>query len=156
MAANIKNTLVDLFENSVERYNSKTFMLEKKGKNWLETTYAQTKEQVLRFGAGLVELGVRPKDNMALLSEGRNSWIIGELAMFYAGAVNVPLSVKLEEKNDLMFRLQHSDSKYIMVSASQLPKIRAIKNELPEIKSYIVFDYHVEHLYQEIFLSDLC
>ena len=38
---------------------------------------------------------------MALLSEGRNAWIIGELAMFYAGATNVPLSIKLEEANDL-------------------------------------------------------
>ncbi len=156
MATNIKNTLVDLFENSVERYNNKTFMLEKKGKNWTETTYGQTREQVRRFGAGLVELGVKPKDNMALLSEGRNSWIIGELAMFYAGAVNVPLSVKLEEKNDLMFRLQHSDSKYIMVSASQLSKIRAIKSDLPELKAIIVFDDLDEYLDKEISMSEVC
>lgn len=59
---------------------------------------------------------------MALLSEGRNAWIIGELAMFYAGATNVPLSIKLEEANDLLFRLTHADVKYIMVSGNQLKK----------------------------------
>lgn len=68
---------------------------------------------------------------MALLSEGRNAWIIGELAMFYAGATNVPLSIKLEEANDLLFRLVHADVKYIMVSGQQLGKIRAIKDKLP-------------------------
>ena len=60
-------------------------------------------------------------------------WIVGELAMFYAGAVNVPLSIKLEERNDLMFRLIHGDVKYIMVSGTQLKKVRAIKDELPEV-----------------------
>lgn len=71
---------------------------------------------------------------MALLSEGRNAWIIGELAMFYAGATNVPLSIKLEEANDLLFRLVHADVKYIMVSGQQLKKIRAIKDKLPAVR----------------------
>ena len=93
---------------------------------------------------------------MALLSEGRNSWIIGELAMFYAGAVNVPLSVKLEEKNDLLFRLQHSESRYIMVSASQLPKIRKIKSELPDVKKIIVFDDLDSYEEKEISMKEVC
>ena len=67
---------------------------------------------------------------MALLSEGCNMWVIGELAMFYAGAVNVPLSIKLEESNDLYFRLDHGDVKFVFVSNYQLKKVRAIKNKL--------------------------
>ena len=135
-----KITLVDLFETSVSKFPGNTFLLEKIKDKWTETSYEETRNQVYRFGAGLVELGVEPKDNIALLSEGRNNWIIGELAMFYAGAINVPLSIKLEEKNDLLFRLQHSETKYIMVSANQLPKIRAIRNELPLLKKIIVLD----------------
>ena len=93
---------------------------------------------------------------MALLSEGRNSWIIGELAMFYAGAVNVPLSIKLEEKDDLLFRLQHSESKYIMVSKNQLPKIRAIKDQLSELKYIIIFDDIDSYQDKEISMSEVC
>ena len=77
---------------------------------------------------------------MALLSEGRNAWIIGELAMFYAGACNVPLSVKLEESNDLLFRLTHAEVKFIMVSGNQLKKIRTIIDQLPLLEKVIVFD----------------
>ena len=151
----MKKTIVDLFEASVSRYPNNTFLLEKTGKKFEPTTYAQVKEQVYRFGAGLQALGVKKGDNMALLSEGRNMWIVGELAMFYAGAVNVPLSIKLEERNDLMFRLTHGDVKYIMVSATQLKKVRAIKDELPEVKYVIVFDKIDNYEDKEIALEEV-
>lgn len=151
----MKKTIIDLFEASVKRYPNNTFLLEKTKKEFEPTTYAQVKEQVYRFGAGLQALGVKKGDNMALLSEGRNMWVIGELAMFYAGAVNVPLSIKLEERNDLMFRLVHGDVKYIMVSGNQLKKVRSIKAELPEVKYIIVFDKQESYEEGEIALEDV-
>lgn len=156
MATSQRNTLIDLFESSVKRYRNNTFLMEKIGNKWINTTYLQMKEQVYRFGAGLVQLGVTPNSNIALLSEGRNNWIIGELAMFYAGAVNVPLSIKLEEKSDLLFRLQHSQTTYIMVSANQLPKIRAIKEDLTDIKYIIILDKIDEYQSKEISIEDVC
>ena len=111
----MKKTLVDLFEESVRKYPNNTFLLEKTGKKFEPTTYTQVKEKVYQLGAGLQALGVKKGDNMALLSEGRNMWVIGELSMFYAGAVNVPLSIKLEESNDLLFRLIPGDVKFVMV-----------------------------------------
>ena len=151
----MKKTIVDLFESSVSRYPNNTFLLEKTAKKFEPITYAQVKKQVYRLGAGLQALGVKKGDNMALLSEGRNMWIIGELAMFYAGAVNVPLSIKLEERNDLMFRLSHGDVKYIMVSGTQLKKVRAIKDELPDVKYVIVFDKIENYEDKEISLEEV-
>ncbi|MBQ7942241.1 MAG: AMP-binding protein [Muribaculaceae bacterium] len=151
----MKKTIIDLFEASVKQYPNNTFLLEKTGKKFEPTTYTQVKEQVYRLGAGLQALGVKKGDNMALLSEGRNMWVIGELAMIYAGAVNVPLSIKLEERNDLMFRLIHGDVKYMMVSGNQLKKVRAIKDELPEVKHIIVFDKQDNYEDKEIALEDV-
>ncbi len=151
----MKKTLVDLFEESVRLYPNNTFLLEKTDKEFQPTTYAQVKEQVYRLGAGLQALGVKKGDTMALLSEGRNMWIIGELAMFYAGAINVPLSIKLEESNDLLFRLIHGDVQYVMVSAQQLKKIRLIKDQLPAIKKIIVFDEVQEYQDREMSLAEL-
>lgn len=156
MNTNCRHTLIDLFENSVSKFKNNPFLLEKNTNYWTETTYGETQNQVYRLGAGLVALGVKPKDNIALLSEGCNNWIIGELAMFYAGAVNVPLSIKLEESNDLLFRLQHSDSRYILLSASQLPKIRAIREELPAIRKIIVLDQLPHYQEGEVSLEEVC
>ena len=151
----MKKTLVDLFEASVSKYPNNTFLLEKTGKKFEPTTYAQVKEQVYRFGAGLQALGVKKGDTMALLSEGRNMWVIGELSMFYAGAVNVPLSIKLEESNDLLFRLIHGDVKYVMVSGTQLKKIRAIKEKLSLVEKIIVFDEQPAYEEKEMALEEV-
>ena len=151
----MKKTLVDLFEESVRLYPNNTFLLEKTGKVFEPTTYTQVKEKVYQLGAGLQALGVKKGDNMALLSEGRNMWVIGELAMFYAGAVNVPLSIKLEESNDLLFRLIHGDVKYVMVSGTQLKKVRSIIDQLPEVKKVIVFDEQAQYGEKEIALSEV-
>ena len=151
----MKKTLVDLFEESVRKYPNNTFLLEKTGKKFEPTTYTQVKEKVYQLGAGLQALGVKKGDNMALLSEGRNMWVIGELAMFYAGAVNVPLSIKLEESNDLLFRLIHGDVKFVMVSGTQLKKVRTIIDQLPEVKKVIVFDEQAEYGEKEISLTEV-
>ena len=151
----MKNTIVDLFEASVKKYAQNTFLLEKTGKKFEPTTYAQVKEQVYRLGAGLQALGVKKGDTMALLSEGRNLWVIGELAMFYAGAINVPLSIKLEESSDLLFRLKHGDVKFVMVSGTQLKKVRAIKDQLDAVEKIIVLDNCGELQDKEILVDEV-
>lgn len=137
----MKKTIIDLFEASVEKYGAKTFLLEKRHHEFQPTTYAETHDQALQVGAGLASLGIRPGDKVAILSEGCNAWIISELGMFYAGAVSVPLSVKLEESNDLLFRLRHAEVKALFVSKQQLPKIRRIRAELPAVEHIVVFGH---------------
>lgn len=150
-----KRTLVDLFEESVKSFADKTFLMEKEGSEWKHTSFLQTQHTVYRWGAGLQALGVQKGEHIALLSEGRNAWIFGELAIFYAGAVNVPLSIKLEESNDLLFRLIHSETKYILASAGQLPKIRKIKDQLTNIKYIITLTEPSEFQEREISIEEV-
>ena len=152
---NMKPTIGERFNWSVEDYSSNPFLWEKNEKEFVATTYSETKQQVHVLAAGLIKLGVLPGDKIALLSEGRNAWIIGELAILHAGAINVPLSIKLEESNDLIFRLIHSEAKYIIVSGSQLKKIRLIADALPDIKNVIVFDDQVDYDAKELSMSQL-
>lgn len=136
----MKKTIIDLFESSVAKYGDKTFLLEKHGDSFEPTTYAETHAEVLRVGAGLAALGITPKQTVSILAEGRNAWIVSELGLLYAGAVSVPLSIKLEEENDLLFRLTHAEVCAIFVSDNQLPKIRRIRERLPLLKHVIVYD----------------
>jgi len=133
-------TIIDLLNTSVEKFADNPFLWEKLTTEFKPTSYRETKEQVTVFAAGLLSIGIQKGDKVALLSEGRNAWIIGELGILHAGAINVPLSIKLEEKNDLIFRLAHSEAKYIIVSGGQLKKINAIKNELSNIEKIIIID----------------
>lgn len=137
----MKKTIIDLFESSVAKYGKKTFLLEKRHRKFEPTTYAETREQAIEVGAGLARLGIQPGDKVAILAEGSNAWIISELGIFYAGAVSVPLSIKLEESNDLLFRLRHAEVRALFVSKQQLPKIRRIRAELPAVEQIIVLGH---------------
>lgn len=136
----MKKTLIDLLETSVEKFGGNTFLLEKKTDRFEPTTYREVKQQAVETGAGLAATGVKKGDNVSILSEGRNDWIISELGIFYAGGVSVPLSVKLEESNDLLFRLDHGDVSVIFVSGNQYGKVAAIKDRLPKLKHIVLFD----------------
>jgi len=151
----MRTTIIDLLNESVDKYAENPFLWEKTTTEFVPTTYYETKQQSHLFAAGLLYLGVEVGDKIALLSEGRNAWIIGELGILHTGAINVPLSIKLEESNDLIFRLLHSEASYIMVSGGQLRKIRTIIDSIPQIKKIIIFDEQTEYAPNEISLKEL-
>ena len=135
----MKRTIIDLFEESVAKYGSKEFLLEKHNGKFEPTTYKESYDRAITIGAGLAAIGIERGDRVSILAEGCNNWIISELGLLYAGAVSVPLSIKLEEANDLVFRLRHADVKAIFVSSYQLAKVRRILAELPDLKHIIVW-----------------
>ena len=148
-------TIIDFVEFYTHQYGKMTFLKEKIDGVWTETSFDETRETAHRIGAGLVVLGMKKGDKTALLSQGRNLWITGELGILYAGGVNVPLSIKLEEANDLRFRIQHSDARYIMTSAQQLPKIRTILPDCPNVENVIVFDELEAYEDKEIYIGEI-
>jgi long-chain acyl-CoA synthetase len=133
-------TLPRLFETSVERFAGAVMLLEKRDDRYESTTYAAMRTLVHRFAAGLLSLGLDKGDRVALISEGRNDWVMAELGILYCGAINVPISVKLDELDDLKFRLLHAGCRMAIVSQGQVAKIRAIRNDLPELKLTIILD----------------
>ncbi len=133
-------TIIELFETSVAKYPDNIYLWEKKDGKFVGTTYRETKEEVLKLGAGLKEIGLEKGDRVGLISEGRNAWIISELAILYAGGINVPLSVKLDAASELKFRLQHSGSKMVIVSKGHAKKIKQIRKDLPDIEKFIFID----------------
>ena len=133
-------TIIDFIEKYTEEFAPMTYLREKMDGEWKEISFAQTRERVHRIGAGLMSLGVAKGDKVALLSESRSMWMLAEMGALYAGAVDVPLSVNLGDGSDLVFRIVHSDAKWILVSQNQLPKIRKILPECPEVKKVIIFD----------------
>ena len=152
-----RTTIIDFVEKYVRLYSESPFLWEKNldTNEWEPTSYNETLRQAKRIAAGLMHLGVQKGEKVAYLCEGRNMWVIGELGVLYAGAVNVPLSIKLEESNDLVFRIRHSDAKYVMTSKFQLPKIRKILPECPLVEKIILFDDVEDMQENEIHINDI-
>jgi len=133
------HTLIQLFEESVKKYPNNPYLLQKKEGAYQPETYVQVRERVYQFAAGLISLGVKKGDRLALLSEGRNDWVVSELGIMYTGAINVPLSVRLEPA-DIGFRLRHSGTKMIVVSGNHAAKMEGLKDEIDSLEKVIILD----------------
>ncbi len=135
-----RTTIIDFVEKYTRQFADHTYLREKVDGVWKEISMTETRETAYRIGAGLMALGLEKGDKIALLSESRAMWILAELGAMYAGATDVPLSVNLGAGEDLIFRINHSESKWVLVSGNHLPKIRAILSRCPQVEKVIVFD----------------
>lgn len=142
-------SLVQFFEENAEKFNNNVYLWEKPGEKYEGTTYGDVRKQVHEFAAGLIRMGVKKGDRISLISEGRNNWVIGELGVLYTGAVNVPLSVKLQP-DEIKFRVNHSGSRMIMVSTSQYNKLKEVIKDCPGLERIIHFDTQEEYHSGEI------
>jgi long-chain acyl-CoA synthetase len=133
-------TLLHFFNQSVDKFYHNVYLWENRGDGYQGTTYGMTRDLVYRFAAGLMAIGVRKGDRVALLSEARNDWVICEFGILFAGGINVPLAVRINEPHELKFRLNHSGACVVVVSGNQVHKIRQIREDLPAVKKIIVLD----------------
>lgn len=135
-----QKSIPHLFEESVKKYPDNVLLWEKRGNEYRGSSYQEVYERVQLFAAGFLDAGLEKGDRVALISEGRNDWVISELAILYCGGVCVPLSVKIEEPADLRFRLQHSGCKGIVISGLHKHKALSLANELPELSFILLLD----------------
>ncbi|NLH62514.1 MAG: AMP-binding protein [Ignavibacteriales bacterium] len=151
----MKRTLPYLFENSVAKFPDNVLMWDKITSDYQPTTYKQMQPLIHQFACGLISLGFNKGDRAALIAEGRKEWVISELGILFSGGINVPISIKIDTRSDLKFRLAHSESKVAIVSKGQLQKIRAIKNDLPDLEKTIILDSVENPQPDELLLNDL-
>lgn len=147
-------TIIDFVERYTAKYGDETFLREKVDGVWKETSFNTTREEAHILAAGFMSMGLEKGDKVALISEGRNYWIFSELGILYAGAVNVPLSFKLESDTDLTFRINHSDARFVIASQTQIDKIRRVIDRCPKVEKVIVMD-PIELKDGEIYIGDI-
>ena len=89
---------------------------------------------------GLIELGAKQGDNIAILSNTRFEWALSDLAILSIGAVVVPIYPTLPSEN-VIYILNNSNCKIVILEdKGQLQKIRSNWNYLSNIKYVIVME----------------
>jgi long-chain acyl-CoA synthetase len=148
-------TVPNMFEESVKRFPNNTLMWEHDGQSYKSYTYTDIRQRVHQCAAGLIKLGVKKGDRIALMADGRRDWLVSELGLLYAGGISVPLSVRIVELNELSFRLEHSGCRYAIVSATQLPKVREVLANLNFLEKLIILDDISEPGEKEMLFSEI-
>ncbi|MBN2892223.1 MAG: AMP-binding protein [Bacteroidales bacterium] len=127
----MKRTIIDILKNAVNEFADSPYLGEKTDQGWQTISVKQADECSDIFAAGLLKKGFKTDDKISILSEGRTKWVVGEFGIVKARCVAVPLSIKLTPE-ELLFRINHSESKAILVSHNNLEKIVPVIHEIKQ------------------------
>ena len=139
----MKGTLNQLFFTTVDRHAGLPAAFRSKvGGAWVPVTHRQALERVQAISLGLRELGIKPGDKVAIVSENRPEWALSDYACLTSGTTDVPIYPTLTAKQT-EYILRDSESVAVFVStAAQLDKVLEAKGggNLSGLKYVIVFD----------------
>jgi long-chain acyl-CoA synthetase len=112
----------------------------KRGGEWFTLSYSELAQRVQDLSIGLLELGIRPGDRVAILSENRPEWAIADYACLTARFTDVPIYPTLPAKQ-IEFNLRDSGATAVLVSTrEQLQKVLEIRDRLPALRHVIAFN----------------
>ena len=132
--------LVALHRWQAQRLGPRTALRFKKHGLYHDLSWCAYEEQVTACAAALVQAGLRPGDRVGLLAENRVEWLVADLAIMAAGAINVPPHAPLTARQ-VHFQLYEAGVRWLFVStAAQLEKIRQVCGELADLEGVVLFD----------------
>ena len=140
IAADSVRTLPDLIAETTAKHSSGNALRYPGPQDWERMSYAQLGTAVREIGRGLMALGVRAGDRVAILSNTRAEWTLADIGIMFAGAVVVPV-YQTNSPEACQYVLEHSEATAIFCEdAEQTGKIDAIRAELPALRHVIRFD----------------
>lgn len=128
----------------LEKYNLNDALVTKYDGVWKSTSSKEYVEQLNKISRGLLRLGVKPNDKIAIIStNNRTEWNIMDIGIMQLGAQDVPIYPTISEE-DYAYVLNHSESKFCFVSDKEVyDKVMAIKGEVGSLQEVYTFN-HVE------------
>ncbi|WP_435280570.1 AMP-dependent synthetase/ligase [Streptomyces koelreuteriae] len=107
---------------------------------WKSLSWAQAAERVYAIAAGLIELGVRAEQRVALASSTRIEWILADLGIMCAGAATTTVYPQTNAEESA-YILSDSESRVLIAeNIEQLAKAKEKRAELPELTHVVVVD----------------
>lgn len=107
---------------------------------WREYTWREYADQSAIAGLGLLSLGVRPGDRVAVLGDNRPEWLFADLGAQGIGAVVVGV-YSTSPAAEIEYILEHSGAVVAVVEdEEQLDKILDVRDRLPELREIVVME----------------
>ena len=113
--------LVSLFLTRAAENGDKPLLWAKREGEWRAVSWSNAARQVASLAASLREIGLRPGDRVALVSENRPEWLISDLAIMAAGCVTVP-TYTTNTTRDHLHVLENSGARAVIISNQKLAK----------------------------------
>ncbi|MFZ0450518.1 MAG: AMP-binding protein [Desulfatiglandaceae bacterium] len=133
-------TIPKLFISQCRRYGSgKVAMREKEFGIWIPFTWQDYYDNVKYLCLGMISLGLKPGDKVAMIGDNRPEGLWAEMAAICAGGVGVWLFQDCM-MDEVKYIIDHSDAAFFMgETQEEVDKALAIKDQCPKLK-WVVWD----------------
>jgi long-chain acyl-CoA synthetase len=107
---------------------------------WRDVTSAQFRDEVVALAKGLIAAGIAPGDRVALLCRTRYEWTLTDYAIWFAGAVTVPI-YETSSAEQVAWILEDSGAAAIVVeSPKHEATVAGIRDRLPGLREVWTVD----------------
>ncbi len=78
-------TLAQAFERQSHKYGARALLKDKRHKAWRDHSWSEIADRVMRLRTGLIRLGIKPGNRVAILAENSPEWVIVDQALLGLG-----------------------------------------------------------------------
>lgn len=142
-----------MFYNRVKKYGDRVFLKAKGKGGYKDLSWNLVYKRAMGVGLGLMSMGLKAGERVAILSENRPEWAMSDLGILSVGAVDVPIYAT-NTPDQCAYILKDSGSRFLIVSnGQQLGKILKVRKQLDDVEKVIVMDYWEEYPYPEFVMG---
>ena len=135
------NTLAVLYREAAERFGDlPAFAAKDSSGVYQPISYRQLYEDGLALATALIDLGLRQREHVGLLSDNRPEWILCDYGVLLAGCADVPRGTDVTEA-EIAHILAHSDSRFVFVeNTGILEKFERVRHSVRGVEKIILMD----------------
>ena len=134
------DTFSALFRARCRESARRVALREKREGLWREHTWTDYYDRARAFGLGLLALGVREGDRVAIHSEDRPEWLFADFGAICAGAITVGI-YPTNPQAEVEYLLSHSGARVLVAEdQEQVDKALAVADRCPALERIVVID----------------
>ncbi|MBN1636065.1 MAG: long-chain fatty acid--CoA ligase, partial [Deltaproteobacteria bacterium] len=135
-----EKTIAGIFHNRTETYQFEPFVRYKKEGKFKNLSWKELQHNVINLGLGLISLGVKPGEIVAIFSENCWQWIASDLAVLSIGAADAPIYAT-NSGEEAAYIINDSGAKIVFVSDQEhLDRVLSVKSKIKGVKKIIAFE----------------
>jgi len=130
----------DLLSRFEEKFPQADSLAAKRNGKWIKFSTKQYRENVNNFSYGLLEMGFKPGDKIATVSNNRPEWNFVDFGMAQVGVVHIPIYPTISD-SDYQHILRHSAAKILIAHNQHLyDRLKPIIAGVEETSDIYSFD----------------
>lgn len=130
--------LLSILRASVEVHGDLPALSSRTNKHWQHLTYSELWEAIHQMASGVVGLGVKPGDAVAMCAESSPRWVICDFAILASGAVNVAVFPNLPPAQVEHILVDSGATLLIVGDQKLLEKALVIRKTMPDLQIIVI------------------